>query len=188
MKVDQEKECASVEAEIRSWLETVVIGLNLCPFASKPYGEKKVRIAVEESTAEEDILACIVKELSLLDQLEASELETTVLALPNIFPDFYEYNDFLYTLNEFIKIRGWDGVYQVASFHPKYQFSGTEEADVENYTNRAPYPVFHLIREDSLEKAIQYHPDPDSIPETNIKLMQAMSEDDVKRYFFWCFS
>jgi len=174
-------------AEVRKWLEGVVIGLNLCPFASKPFLENRIRIVVNEGRLEEDVYTSLFEELSLLDEVDVSELETTLLVFPNMFASFVDYNDFLYLINEFLKLQNWEGVYQVASFHPKYQFADTDMDDVENFTNRAPYPVFHLIREDSLSKALDFHPDPEGIPHRNIELMQAMDESDLHRFFSWCF-
>ncbi len=99
--------------------------------------------------------------------------------------DFYDYNDFLHNIDQLIDNRAWRGVFQVASFHPCYQFDGTRYTDSENLTNRAPYPIFHLIREDSMEKVLALYKDPENIPENNIKLMNEMSEADKKRLFYY---
>jgi len=178
----------NAEKQIRHWLETAVIGLNLCPFAKKPFNEKRIRIRVDLCDQEEQAFESIVHELILLDETDVKALETTVLVFPALFHVFGDYNDFLFAANELISLRGWEGVYQIASFHPEYQFAGTEKSDAENFTNRAPYPVFHLIREASLSAAIASYPDVDKIPERNIDLMNSFSDSDLKQYFSWCFN
>jgi len=174
---------AHVDQAIRQWLEQVVIGLNLCPFASHPHQQNLVRIISSDSTTEIDLLSDLTTELEKLDNHSASELETTLIATPNMLSDFYDYNQFLDWVDQLLAEQGWDGVYQVASFHPDYQFGGTQPDDKENLTNRSPYPVLHLIREASMEKAIQHHPDPAGIPERNIKLVEGLSEQQVNALF-----
>jgi len=176
-----------VEKEIGDWLEKVVIGLNLCPFAKRPFDEKRIRIRVDACKQESLAFESIVHELQILDETDVKSLETTVLVLPKLFSDFEDYNDFLFAANELIVLKGWEGTYQIASFHPEYQFAGTDKSDAENFTNRAPYPVFHLIREASLSAAIANYPDVSAIPERNIALMNDFSEADLKHYFSWCF-
>ena len=176
-----------VEDSVNEWLEKVVVGLNLCPFAKLPYSQDRIRIKADLCQQEEQAFESIIHEINLLDETDVKELETTLLVFPELFDDFEHYNDFLFTANEFLRLRGWEGVYQIASFHPEYQFAGTEKTDAENFTNRSPYPVFHFIREASLSAAIDTYPDVEGIPERNIKLMNNMSESDLKQYFTWCF-
>ena len=176
-----------VEREVANWLKEIVVGLNLCPFSKLPYEQNRIRIKADLCEQEEQAFESIIHEINLLDETDVKELETTLLVLPELFADFEDYNDFLYAANEFIRIRGWEGVYQIASFHPEYQFAGTDKTDAENFTNRSPYPVFHFIREASLSAAIDAYPDVDEIPERNINLMNSMSESDLKQYFTWCF-
>jgi hypothetical protein len=175
----------SVEKLTKQWLETVVIGLDLCPFASKPFLENKINIVVEASSDTDSIYESLIRELRLLDGTVASEMETSLLVVPNALSDFNRYLEFLADANELLRLYKWEGVFQLASFHPDYQFAGTESSDVENFTNRSPFPVFHLIREDSLSKAIEFHPDPDGIPERNIALTKSLSESELKDLFPW---
>jgi len=175
------------ENSVNEWLENVVVGLNLCPFSKQPYSQNRIRIKADLCQQEEQAFESIIHEINLLDETDEKELETTLLVFPELFDDFDHYNDFLHTANDFIKLRGWEGVYQIASFHPDYQFAGTEKADAENFTNRSPYPILHFIREASLSAAIEAYPDVDEIPERNIALMNSLSDSDLKQYFSWCF-
>ncbi|HEY9545502.1 MAG TPA: DUF1415 domain-containing protein, partial [Solimonas sp.] len=122
-------------------------------------------------------------ELQKLDDSKPSEVETTLIAVPRIFADFVEYNDFLDQIDGMLDQFEWTGIYQVASFHPHYQFAGTAPDDPENLTNRAPYPLLHLLREDSIEAAVDNHPDVDGIPETNIRRMRALSAEQRAQLF-----
>jgi len=173
----------TIEQSMRHWLEQVVIGLNLCPFASKPHLQNLVRIISSDSTTEIALLDDVTTELEKLDRYSASELETTLIAIPNMLADFYDYNQFLDWVDQLLFERNWEGTYQVASFHPSYQFGGTQPNDKENLTNRSPYPVLHLIREASMEKAVKHHPDPAGIPERNIKLVENLSEQQISALF-----
>ena len=163
-------------ADVEQWLDEVVIGLDLCPFAARPRREKRVRIAVSHATDDE----------ALLNDLQA-ELETTLLAIPNMLEDFADYNDFLDAVDLWVEQFGWEGDLQVASFHPQYQFADTELDDPGNLTNRSPWPLLHIIREESLEKAIEHYPDVDAIPERNIARMKALGPEERKRLFPYLF-
>jgi len=176
-----------IECKVKEWLENVVIGFNLCPFAKKPYLKNSVRIKVEGSALEDDIYLSLMKEMSILDAKNVSELETTLLVIPNILSSFEDYNDFLFSVNELIKSIDREGVYQLASFHPEYQFADTEKNDVENFTNRSPYPIFHIIREDSLNHALESYPNSDAIPERNIKKMKSLNASELRHFFSWCY-
>ena len=170
-------------ADVEQWLDEVVIGLELCPFAAKPRREKRVRIAVSHATDEEALLNDLQAELERLSDTPAAELETTLLAIPNMLEDFADYNDFLDAVDLWVEQFGWEGELQVASFHPQYQFADTEADDPGNLTNRSPWPLLHIIREESLEKAIEHYPDVDRIPERNIARMQALTAEERAKLF-----
>ena len=173
--------------DINQWLDEVVIGLNLCPFAAKPRREKRVRIAISHATDEEALLNDLQAELERLSDTPVEELETTLLAIPDMLENFEDYNDFLDAVDLWVEQFGWEGDLQVASFHPQYQFADTEADDPGNLTNRSPWPLLHIIREESLEKAIEHYPDVDAIPERNIARMKALGPEERKRLFPYLF-
>ena len=170
-------------ADVEQWLDEVVIGLDLCPFAARPRREKRVRIAVSHATTAEALLDDLQAELERLSDTPVAELETTLLAIPDMLEDFADYNDFLDAVDLWVEQFGWEGELQVASFHPQYQFADTEADDPGNLTNRSPWPLLHIIREESLEKAIEHYPDVDRIPERNIARMQALTAKERTRLF-----
>ncbi|MGQ4002933.1 DUF1415 domain-containing protein [Francisellaceae bacterium CB300] len=169
----------------QKWVETIVIGMNLCPFAKREVVKNRVRYTVAESTAQEQLLMDLKIELELLNN--DSSIETTLLIHPSILQDFYDYNDFLELADSLLIDMELEGIYQIASFHPNYQFGGTNFDDAENYTNRSPYQMLHLIREASLEKAVANYPDPEDIPERNINLMNELGADKMKVLLEECF-
>ncbi|ENO87994.1 DUF1415 domain-containing protein [Thauera linaloolentis] len=173
--------------DINQWLDEVVIGLDLCPFAARPRREKRVRIAISHATDEETLLNDLQAELERLSDTPAETLETTLLAISDMLENFEDYNDFLDAVDLWVEQFGWEGELQVASFHPQYQFADTEPDDAGNLTNRSPWPLLHIIREESLEKAIEHHPDVDGIPERNIARMEALTDGDRKRLFPYLF-
>ena len=162
-----------------------MVGLNLCPFAKRELVNNRIRFTVTEADTEEKLLMDIQDELELLNRDES--IETTLLIHPNVLQDFYDYNQFLNHVDGFLEQMELSGVYQVATFHPDYQFGGTDPDDVENYTNRSPYPMLHLIREESLEQAVASYPDPDQIPERNIELLKSMGRDKMQALLKACF-
>lgn len=172
-----------VETSVRLWIETIVIGLNLCPFSARPFRAGQIRIHVSDCTREVDLLTELQLELTRLDETPAVELETTIVALPRMLADFLDYNDFLEKVDDLLEHFEWSGVYQVASFHPQYQFSGTKADDVENFTNRSPVPLLHILREDSVEAALDSHPDPDSIPLANIRRLRELTPTQRRALF-----
>lgn len=176
-----------VKAAIARWLNEVVIGLNLCPFAGKPAQENRVRLVVSAATDDEHLLQDLQREMELLDTKPASEIETTLLTIPNHLQDFFDYNQFLYWTDALIKRNGWKGIYQLATFHPDYCFADAEPDDAENLTNRAPYPVLHIIREASLEKALQYYDDVESVPENNKNTVENLTPTQIKQLFPYLF-
>ncbi|GAB6260557.1 DUF1415 domain-containing protein [Photobacterium sp. 53610] len=169
--------------KVEQWLDDVVIGLNLCPFAAKPRRNEQIRIAVYETDSLEALLEGIYQEIKRLDDTPACDLDTSLVVCPNLLQDFDEYNQFLDMVEALISQCGKEGIYQVASFHPDYCFYGAAPDDAENLTNRAPYPIFHLIREDSMEKVLAHYPDPDAIPERNIEKMNALTDEEIRRLF-----
>ena len=176
-----------IEQEVQQWLEDVVIGLNLCPFAAKPNRNKQIKIFVSEATTEEVLLEDVLQELMNLDSKTAEELETTLDAIPNMLQDFMDYNFFLDWVDALIKQQEWEGIYQIATFHPDYCFGGAEPEDDENLTNRSPYPVLHLIREESMEKVLKHYPNPEAIPDTNIARVEALSPEERRKLFPYLF-
>ena len=178
-----EKEIADVSRQVQQWLEEVVIGLNLCPFAAKPNRNKQIKIHVCEAANEEQLLEAIYQELRVLDETPVTELETTLVVAPNQLADFADYNQFLDLIDALIIQTGNEGTYQVASFHPDYCFFGTEPDDAENLTNRSPFPIFHLIREESMEKVLQHYPNPEEIPDRNIERVRNLTSQQIKKLF-----
>ncbi|VAW46091.1 hypothetical protein MNBD_GAMMA04-1422 [hydrothermal vent metagenome] len=179
--------CSMVEQQVRQWLEQVVIGLNLCPFASKPYQAQQIRFVVSECQTTESLLTELATELALLSQKTPEEIETTLLILPNMLDDFDDYNQCLNHVDALIEQLNYQGVFQVASFHPNYQFGGTQPEDAENLTNRAPFPILHLIREASLERVLKHYPNPEQIPENNIKCVSNLSKQEKQHLFPYLF-
>jgi len=179
---------ADIEKQTWQWLNEVVIGLNLCPFSSKPVRENRVRLTVSDATSEDALLAVLETEMQLLDEQPAQTIETTLLVVPNCLQDFYDYNTFLSWTDQLIKRNGWRGVYQIASFHPQYCFAGANEDDPENLTNRSPWPILHIIREASLEKALDFFDDVELVPEINRRTVRELSVDQRARLFPWLFT
>jgi hypothetical protein len=164
-----------------------VIGLNLCPFSGKPTRENRVRFSVTDAITEEQVLAALVTEMELLDLTPVAELETTLLIIPNALGDFYDYSQCLHWAQSTLKRNGWQGVYQLASFHPDYCFAGAQPEDDENLTNRAPYPIIHIIREESLAKALGYFDDVEGIPERNKAAVESLSDIQKRALFPYLF-
>lgn len=174
-----------IEQQVRQWLERVVIGLNLCPFAGAPYRNGQVRITVSQATTEDALLADLHSELERIDQTPASILETTLLVVAGMLADFGAYNEFLTPVETLLRQGGCEGKYQIATFHPQYRFRGTRDDDVGNLTNRSPWPILHIIREASIDTALGNYPEPDAIPERNIRTMQSLSPQQIRDYFPW---
>ncbi|NOT10341.1 MAG: DUF1415 domain-containing protein [Methylococcaceae bacterium] len=170
---------------VRHWVENLVVNLNLCPFAKRELVKNRVRFSVTDAITEEQLLIALQAELKLLNSDET--VETTLLIHPMVLQDFYNYNQFLNLADSLLAQMELAGIYQIASFHPDYQFGGTEPDDVENYTNRSPYPMLHLIREESLEQAIANYPDSDQIPERNIALLKSLGRNKIQALLQACF-
>lgn len=168
---------------VEQWLNQVVIGLNLCPFASKPMGEKRVRFYLSQARDEEQLFNELFQELLRLDAAPVTELETTLMIVPDYLQNFFEYSQFLHWAESWLKRNGWRGVYQIASFHPEYCFAGADPEDAENLTNRSPYPILHLLREDSVSQALAFYPDIEQVPINNRRRVNDLSAAEKKRLF-----
>lgn len=168
-------------AATRLWLERIVIGLNLCPFAKAVYVKDQVRFVLSDATTPEALVEQLAEELVLLRDTPAEQIDTTLIVHPQVLTEFLDYNDFLDNADAAIEALDLQGILQVASFHPDYQFEGVASNDASNYTNRAPYPTLHLLREDSVARAVDAFPDPDVIVERNIQTLDRIGVDGWHR-------
>ncbi len=164
------------QAETLAWVDRAVIGLNLCPFARAVRIKGQIRCVVSTATDTEMLLQTLCDEAQRLMDTEMTQCETTLLVHPFVLTDFGDYNDFLDIAEAALEEIGCDGVLQLASFHPDYRFAGTEPDDVSNATNRSPHPTLHLLREASIDRAVQAFPAAESIYETNIATMQRLGQ------------
>lgn len=162
----------------KAWIEKVVVGLSFCPFAAKPFKDDLIRYKVLHGKSLEQALTSLVLEMIFLK--ENDTIETTLIIFPDNFTDFQKYLEFLDLSEQLLEREGYEGVFQIASFHPKYLFAGTEESDPSNYTNRSPFPMLHLLREDRLEHAIAKHVNSDLIPDNNIQKAKALGIEYFK--------
>ena len=156
------------------WLERAVIGLNLCPFAKGVHAKGQIHAVVSGATDAEQLLDALAHELQALVAASPEARDTTLLIAPGFLPDFLDFNAFLPRADKLLRTLKLQGEVQIASFHPQFQFAGTEADDVTNCTNRAPYPTLHLLREASIDRAVESYPDVDAIPEHNIERLEAM--------------
>ena len=163
-----------VLAKTRHWLETAVIGLNLCPFAKAVYVKNQVRLVISKARHADDLLEELDRELDLLVATPATEIDTTLLIHPTLFEDFLDFNDFLEVAEGVVDEHELEGVVQLASFHPQFQFDDAEPDDISNYTNRAPFSILHLLREESVERAVEAFPQADTIFEANIAALEKL--------------
>jgi uncharacterized protein len=167
----------AIVAATRRWLERAVIGLNLCPFAKAVHVKQQVRYVVSNATTPEALLEQLMDELQKLSDTPSEQIDTTLLIHPFVLGDFADYNEFLDVADAAVEDMHLDGELQVASFHPDYQFADTDQNDIANYTNRAPYPILHLLREDSIDRAVEAFPDAAGIFEKNIETMEQLGHD-----------
>ena len=165
----------------RQWIERAVIGLNLCPFAKAVYVKEQVRLVLSDASTPEALLEQLAEELVLLRDTPAEQIDTTLIVHPDVLTDFLDYNDFLDNADAAVEALDLQGVLQVASFHPDYQFAGAAADDVANFTNRSPFPTLHLLREDSVARAVDVYPDPDVIVERNIQTLDRIGVDGWHR-------
>ena len=170
-----------VISTVRDWLESVVIELNLCPFAKRELVNDRVRFAETDATNEVQLLQALEAELERLSANDS--IETTLLIHANVLADFENYNQFLGLADGLLVQMELDGVFQIASFHPHYQFADTQPDDAENYTNRSPFPLLHILREESLSRAVEHTPDVDQIPIRNIEKMNELGAQKLKLLF-----
>jgi uncharacterized protein len=160
--------------DTRRWLERAVIGLNLCPFAKAVHAKRQIHYAVSNARQAAPLLADLARELDGLMALDPTLRETTLVIVPDWLHDFLDFNDFMADAENLLASRGLEGVIQLASFHPEFQFAGTDPGDITNATNRSPYPTIHLLREESIERAVQAFPQPEAIYEANMSTLRAL--------------
>ena len=168
---------SNIIQETQDWLIKAVIGLNLCPFAKAVVVKARVRYRVCTSADPAELLAMLRDELQHLAEADPEQLDTTLLIAPHALPEFLDFNDFLGDCNAVLQHLALDGVLQVADFHPRYQFGGTDVDDMENFTNRSPYPTLHLLRESSIDKAVAAYPDASLIFERNIEVLNTLGHE-----------
>ena len=172
---------SNVVAETRHWLNQAVIGLNLCPFAKAVQVKDQIRFAVSDATDAEGVLTDLQDELALLAEADPEKIDTTLLIVPDALDDFLEFNDFEDLSDRLLKRMRLVGELQVATFHPQFQFADTQPDDISNYTNRSPYPILHLLREASIDRAVESFPDAAEIYEKNIDTMSRLGLEGWKK-------
>ena len=167
--------------QTRAWVESFVIGLNLCPFAKRELDKGRIRFTETAAASALELTTVLETELELLSGDDT--VGTTLIVHPHVLTDFSDYLNYLHVADQTLRDKDLEGEIQIASFHPDYQFAGTALNDVSNMTNRSPFPMLHLIREDDVERAIEQHTDVGSIPERNVWLMNELGIDVlIKRY------
>jgi hypothetical protein len=164
-------------AATKLWVERAVIGLNLCPFAKGVQVRNQIRYVVSAAQTPEELLADVLHEFEVLAEASPDAIDTTLLIHPQVLTDFLDYNDFLAVVDAALEDVDLAGELQVASMHPQYQFADTELDDITNYTNRSPYPTLHILREDSIDKAVSAFPDAEQIFEKNIETMRKLGHE-----------
>ncbi|KTC86462.1 DUF1415 domain-containing protein [Legionella brunensis] len=170
--------------QTQKWLHSFVVKFNLCPFANREIKRGSLRLKVSQAKKTHTALKDYFSEINLLDHQR--EIETTLLIFPCLFNDFFDYLDFVELCEKTLEVKGYVGIYQIASFHPDYCFSHEDYDDVSNYTNRSPYPIIHLLREESLEKAISAYDSIAEIPQKNINTLRKLGLEKVKRILRHC--
>ncbi|GKS90108.1 DUF1415 domain-containing protein [Acidovorax sp. SUPP2539] len=170
----------TVKEDMVRWLERAVIGLNLCPFAKAVHVKAQIHYVVSEATDGRGLLEDLQRELEALAEISAERRDTTLLMAPGCMEDFLDFNDFLALADDLVEAMDLGGILQVASFHPQFQFDGTDVDDVTNSTNRAPYPTLHLLREDSIDRAVEAFPEAEAIFERNIEVLEELGTEGWK--------
>jgi uncharacterized protein len=170
-------------AAVKRWLEVAVIGLNLCPFAKAVHVRDQIRYIVSEATNIDTLADDLVRELEALAESNPEKTDTTLLILPNVLQDFLDFNDFLDVADEIVEELELDGILQVAPFHPQFQFEDTETDDITNYTNRSPFPILHLLREESVTRAVETFPDELAIAQNNIATLRKLGHTGWQALF-----
>ncbi len=174
-----------IVAQTLKWVRTFIVAHDICPFAQRELARETIRVEVVRSKKIEVALEELMVEVQWLD--EHPETETTLLVFPTLFKSFDHYLDFVELAESILADQGYEGIYQLATFHPDYCFDGTEPDDASNYTNRSPYAMVHLLREESVEKAIEFYGDTDAIPERNIAKLTAMGSAVAEQQLQACF-
>lgn len=172
---------AKIIGDTQVWLERAVIGLNLCPFAKSVFVKKQVRYALTAAASADELLAELESELQRLHDTDPAKLDTTLLIHPLAMTDFLDYHFFLAEVDALNRNLGYDGIFQIASLHPQYEFAGSDPDEIANYTNRSPYPTLHLLRESSIDRAVAAFPDAASIFERNIETMEKLGHEGWKK-------
>jgi hypothetical protein len=167
----------TIVAATRRWVERAVIGLNLCPFAKAVYVKEQVRYVVSPARTPEELLETLMNELQDLADADPEKVDTTLVIHPFVLNDFLDFNEFLDVADAAVEDMSLDGELQVASFHPDYQFADTDPNDISNYTNRAPYPILQLLREDSIDRAVEAFPEAEEIFEKNIETLEKLGHE-----------
>lgn len=162
---------SQVKQDMRVWLERAVIGLNLCPFAKGVHVKGQIHYVVSQATSAQELLQDLVRELQELEAADPAVRDTTLLMAPLCLQDFLDFNDFLGEAERALAELDLEGILQIASFHPQFQFAGTQAEDISNFTNRAPYPTLHLLREGSIERAVEVFPEAEAIFEKNMETL-----------------
>jgi hypothetical protein len=177
MNIETDPRDALVIEDTRRWVQRAVIGLNLCPFAKSVEVKQQVRYVVSHASRPKPLLADLKHELLALVAADPAVLDTILLVAPDSFAEFLDFNAWLERADRLLVDLELDGVLQIASLHPQYQFAGTEPDDITNFTNRAPYPTLHLLREASVDRAVAAFPNAESIFETNMQTMQDLGPE-----------
>ena len=170
--------------QISCWVKTVIVEHNFCPFAKRELERESIRYSVDHSTDLESALQVVIDEFVYLDNNDATE--TTLLIFVDGFKDFADYLDLVGLGQELLADQGYEGIYQLASFHPDYCFADAEQDDAANYTNRSPYPMLHLIREASMAQALKLYPEPEKIPERNVEYARELGLEEMQRQLQAC--
>lgn len=173
----------AILVDTQRWLERAVIGLNLCPFAKSVFVKKQIRYALTAATTADELLAELEHEFALLADTAPAQLDTTLLNHPRVMASFIDYHFFLGEAAALIRRLDYDGIFQIASLHPQYEFAGSASDDIANYTNRSPYPTLHLLRESSIDRAVAAFPQAETIFERNIETMERLGHDGWRQLF-----
>lgn len=171
---------SQVIEQTRQWVENVVVGQNLCPFAAPVVRQNIIHYALSQARDDETVLQDFLLELDRLQQTDESQLSTTLVIYPHAFEDFDHYLDLLSVMEALLEQAGLDGVFQLASFHPQYLFDGVDADDRSHWTNRAPYATVHIIREGEMSRALAHYKHPEQIPERNMQLLREMSDEQAR--------
>lgn len=174
---------AAVRSLTQDWVETIVVGLNLCPFAAPVVKDDSLHYAVSEACTADELVVDFLREVERLQQAPEAEIATTLLITPYLLQDFYDYLDQLAGFEGLLSEAGLDGVLQLASFHPAYLFGGVAADDISHWTNRSPFPTFHLIREAQMSRALAHYKHPEEIPQRNIALLRRLGRDGLIERF-----